>query len=108
MKFEKTGGDIQMLRQNSYSRVGWVEALDLMLDITLDIQTDTGSNLSQLEVTDEAVLKWNAVARALLKAPLEAALNDMPKHNRKRSESLKEQLEKQSQSVSELEQQIEG
>ena len=105
MRFDKTVGDIQMLQQNPNHKVGWSEALDLMLNILLDIRTETNRELKDLDVNDEAVAKWRAVATARLSVPVEAAAQGMAERSRTRLEALRERLAEEAAAVSDTEQQ---
>lgn len=105
MRFDKTVGDIQMLQQNPNHKVGWSEALDLMLNILLDIRTETNRELKDLDVNDEAVAKWRSVATAMLSVPMEAAAQGMAERSRTRLEALRERLAEEAAAVSDTEQQ---
>ena len=105
MRFDKTVGDIQMLQQNPNHKVGWSEALDLMLNILLDIRTETNRELKDLDVNDEAVTKWRSVATAMLSVPMEAAAQGMAERSRTRLEALRERLAEEAAAVSDTEQQ---
>lgn len=105
MRFDKTVGDIQMLQQNPSHKVGWSEALDLMLNILLDIRTETNRELKDLDVNDEAVTKWRSVATAMLSVPMEAAAQGMAERSRTRLEALRERLAEEAAAVSNTEQQ---
>lgn len=105
MRFDKTVGDIQMLQQNPNHKVGWSEALDLMLNILLDIRTETNRELKDLDVNDEAVTKWRSVATAMLSVPMEAAAQGMAERSRTRLEALRERLAEEAAAVSNTEQQ---
>ena len=72
MRFEKTTGDLSLVGSMPSRDVGLYELFNIMLDLLLDVRTETGREPSALPVNADAAAKWIAVANALLSVPIEA------------------------------------
>ena len=73
MRFEKTTGDLMIVNGVSPRDIGLYEVFNVMLDVLLDVRSETGQELYSLNVDEQAVAKWIAVANALLSVPVESA-----------------------------------
>ena len=79
--------------------VGLYELFNIILDLMLDIRTETGRELSDLPVNADAAAKWIAVANALLSVPIEADNLAISERRAKRLTQLQNELRRKSQQM---------
>ncbi len=108
MRFEKTVGDLNIVSGVSPRDIGLYELLDVMLDLFMDVRTETGKELSELEVGDEAAAKWIAVAKALLSIPIDTSTLNMTKRRAERLNDLRDDLRSKEKDVKKAEKQTAG
>ena len=99
MRFEKTTGDLSLVGSMPSRDVGLYELFNIMLDLMLDIRTETGRELSGMPVNADAAAKWIAVANALLSVPIEADNLAITERRAKRLAQLQNELRQKSQKM---------
>ena len=99
MRFEKTTGDLSLVGSMPSRDVGLYELFNIMLDLLLDVRTETGREPSALPVNADAAAKWIAVANALLSVPIEADNLAVTEHRAKRLTKLQNELRQKSQKM---------
>ena len=99
MRFEKTTGDLSLVGSMPSRDVGLYELFNIILDLMLDIRTETGRELSGMPVNADAAAKWIAVANALLSVPIEADNLAVTEHRAKRLIKLQNELRQKSQKM---------
>lgn len=105
MRFEKTVGDLNIVSGVSPRDFGLYEILDIMLDLLMDVRTETGRELQELAVSDDAAAKWIAVAKALLSIPIDTATLHMTKRRAERLNDLRDDLQAKEKDVQQAEKQ---
>lgn len=99
VRFEKTTGDLSLVGSMPPRDVGLYEIFNIMLDLLLDVRTETGREPSALPVNADAAAKWIAVANALLSVPIEADNLAVTEHRAKRLTKLQNELRQKSQKM---------
>lgn len=106
MRFEKTTGDLMIVNGVSPRDIGLYEVFNVMLDVLLDVRSETGQELYSLNVDEQAVAKWIAVANALLSVPVESGSTNMTRRRAERLTQLQNELKQKAESVSQSEKEI--
>ena len=99
VRFEKTTGDLSLVGSMPPRDVGLYEIFNIMLDLLLDVRTETGREPSALPVNADAAAKWIAVANALLSVPIEADNLTITERRAKRLTQLQNELRQKSQQM---------
>lgn len=89
MRFGKTRDDIEYMRNVSGNELEIAQPLNLMKDIMEDVMEETGRKLSELDINDEAISPWIAVAGFLIGADIENAAEKLSERRKNKIEELR-------------------
>ena len=92
MRLLKTQDNLEALEELSSSRISWDEALAVMEDVLLDIRSESGRELNEMEFSADALQKWRTIANMLLSIPMVAEVEKLTERGKKRVTDFRRQL----------------